>query len=198
MLNATVAFAIANNFGCDLDIALAGLAEAQVPGRMQAIELIDGPLVVVDFAHTPQAISAVLSTFSATGADRRLIAVLGAGGDRDNDKRGPMGAAAGVADIVIVTDDNPRTESPGAIRAGVIAGLGNHPNVLEIADRKTAITTALKIALPGDIVTVLGKGHEQGQIIGDKIIPFDDAAVVRQEWATLREDSACSSSAPKN
>ena len=104
--------------------------------------------------------------------------MLGAGGDRDEGKRPEMGAvAARLSDVVIVTDDNPRTEDPAAIRGAV---LGGAPQATEIGDRREAIAAAIAMAKAGDIVLVAGKGHEQGQIIGDRVLPFDDVTVARE------------------
>lgn len=181
--NAVTALALVHAAGLSVADAASGLAEAQVPGRMQRIELgPDAPHTVVDFAHTPQAVAAALAALPRTG---RRIAVLGAGGDRDTTKRGPMGeAAAAAADIVVVTDDNPRSEDPAAIRAAVLAGARGvaGTEVVDGGDRRSAITTALRLARPGDWVAVLGKGHETGQDIAGTISPFDDAAVIRETW----------------
>ncbi len=181
--NAVTALALVGAAGGDVDAAAAGLADAQVPGRMQRVELgVGRPHVVVDFAHTPQAVGAALAALPRTG---RRIAVLGAGGDRDPSKRGPMGeAAARHADLVVVTDDNPRSERPGAIRAAVLAGArsaaGPGVEVVDGGDRRAAIAMALGRARAGDWVAVLGKGHEQGQEIDGRTSPFDDVAVVRE------------------
>lgn len=178
--NAVTALAMVGAAGLDVDAAAAGLAEAHVPGRMQRVDLGPGrPHVVVDFAHTPQAVASALGALPRTG---RRIAVLGAGGDRDPSKRGPMGEAAATAsDLVVVTDDNPRSEEPAAIRAAVLAGARGHgAQVVDGGDRRSAIALALRTAVAGDWVAVLGKGHETGQDIGGVISPFDDVAVVRE------------------
>jgi UDP-N-acetylmuramoyl-L-alanyl-D-glutamate--2,6-diaminopimelate ligase len=181
--NAVTALALVHAAGLDVDAAAAGLADAQVPGRMQRVDLGPGaPHAVVDFAHTPQAVAAALAALPPTG---RRIAVLGAGGDRDTTKRGPMGrAAAEASDIVVVTDDNPRSEEPAAIRAAVLEGARAvaGTEVVDGGDRRSAIATALRLARPGDWVAVLGKGHETGQDIAGTISPFDDVAVVREIW----------------
>ena len=189
--NALTAVAMLQAAGVDLDRAVASLAEAAVPGRMQRIDLgLDAPRVYVDFAHTPQAVAAALGVLPA----RRRIAVLGCGGDRDPDKRGPMGAAAAsAADVVIITDDNPRNEEPAAIRAQVRAGAeaarraGDRDiEVIDGGDRRGAIRQALALAEPGDAIALLGKGHETGQEIRGQVLPFDDAEVVAEEWADRR------------
>jgi UDP-N-acetylmuramoyl-L-alanyl-D-glutamate--2,6-diaminopimelate ligase len=141
------------------------------------------PLAVVDYAHTPDAVEAALRTLR-TSRPGPLVVVLGAGGDRDRAKRPRMGeAAARAADVVIVTDDNPRSEDPAAIRAAALAGArAAVPGVdlHEIGDRRQAIASAIALAGPGDTVVVLGKGHETGQDVGGVIHPFDDRETVRE------------------
>jgi UDP-N-acetylmuramoyl-L-alanyl-D-glutamate--2,6-diaminopimelate ligase len=147
-----------------------------VRGRLErAAVLGNGAAAYVDYAHTPDAIARVLSALRPHAAGR-LVIVFGAGGDRDRGKRPLMGAAAALADAVIVTDDNPRSEAPAAIRAEILAAC---PAALEIGDRRAAIAAGLEMLGPEDVLVVAGKGHEQGQIIGDEILPFDDAAVIR-------------------
>lgn len=180
--NALLAIAALVAAGIDPATAAKGVAECRgVPGRL---ELVDAPgpvLGVVDYAHKPDAIVAALAALREVG-DGRLICVIGAGGDRDRGKRAYMGeAAAQGADLVIVTDDNPRTEDPAAIRADVLAGAratraGGDPlaPVTEIADRRHAIVEAVRLARPGDVVALLGKGHETGQETNGVSTPFDD------------------------
>lgn len=196
--NAATALAMIDQAGLDMASALPGLARAVIPGRMQPVELaMPAPHVYVDFAHTPQAIASALSALDhpASGS-RRVIVVLGAGGDRDPDKREPMGAAAARgADVVVVTDDNPRSEDPAAIRARVLAGAraaiaeaepGSRLGRVEVYDggeRRAAIGLALRLAQPGDAVAILGKGHEHTQQLADQVIDFDDVAVVGEQWA---------------
>lgn len=148
-----------------------------VRGRMErAVVLPNGACAYVDYAHTPDALARLLSSLRPH-ARGRLIVVFGAGGDRDKGKRPLMAqAAANGADIAIITDDNPRSEDPAQIRAEVRAGA---PDALEIGDRKQAITEALSMLGSEDVLVVAGKGHEQGQIIGTTVLPFDDAAVIR-------------------
>ncbi|QGF25210.1 UDP-N-acetylmuramoyl-L-alanyl-D-glutamate--2,6-diaminopimelate ligase [Raineyella fluvialis] len=202
--NAVTCAAMLAMTGVDVRAALPGLATAQVPGRMQIVDLGAGaPLAVVDFAHTPQAVASALEAFAARPTGK-LIAVLGCGGDRDQEKRGPMGAAAATwADVVVVTDDNPRSEDPRLIRDAVLAGATEavrtgavesvrpgHAGAVEVLDggeRADAITTALRLAGPDDVVAVLGKGHEQGQIVGERVIPFDDVEAIRTAWRTLED-----------
>jgi len=152
-----------------------------VAGRMERVEAGQDFTVVVDYAHKPDAVASVLRSMrSVTGG--RLIVVLGAGGDRDPGKRPIMGEiAARLADTLIVTDDNPRSEDPGAIRAAVIGGADADAEVVEIGDRRAAIREAVRRASAGDAVVVAGKGHETGQEVAGVVHPFDDRDVVREE-----------------
>jgi UDP-N-acetylmuramoyl-L-alanyl-D-glutamate--2,6-diaminopimelate ligase len=140
-------------------------------------------LVLVDYAHTPDALERVL-TNARQMADGKLIVVFGCGGDRDPGKRPLMGKAAGdLADYVVVTNDNPRTEEPGLIAAGVMEGVGKSQvtdeNVALILDRREAIRQALMVAEPGDVVVIAGKGHEDYQILGHEKVHFDDREEAR-------------------
>ncbi len=191
--NGLTALAMVDAIGGDLERAAAGLAQANVSGRMQRVELgPNAPLVYVDFAHTPQAIAAALE---AVGSRRRIV-VVGCGGDRDPQKREPMGeAAARHADVVIATDDNPRSEEPAAIRAQLIGGAraavvrdGLATEVIDGGDRRSAINLALQLATPHDVIAILGKGHELGQEIAGKVLPFSDPVVAAEEWAALHPD----------
>lgn len=181
--NALVAAALAIATGDDTERALQAIAGLTgVAGRLERVGEANGGLVVVDYAHKPDALAAVLSTLRgyATG---RLICVFGCGGDRDTGKRPVMGAiAAEKADIAIVTDDNPRSEDPAAIRAQVMAA---SPKLREIGDRAEAIRAAVAMLMPGDVLVVAGKGHETGQIIGDRTYPFSDQDVVRTAIAEI-------------
>jgi UDP-N-acetylmuramoyl-L-alanyl-D-glutamate--2,6-diaminopimelate ligase len=149
-----------------------------VRGRLElAARLPNGAAVYVDYAHTPDALERLLTALRPHTAGR-LHVVFGAGGDRDRGKRPHMGAAcASLADVAIVTDDNPRSEDPSAIRAAVLAAC---PGGREIGDRERAIADALNGLGAGDVLVVAGKGHEQGQTIGDAVVPFDDVSVVRR------------------
>ena len=149
-----------------------------VRGRLElAARLPGGAAAYVDYAHTPDALARMLAALRPHAAGR-LVVVFGAGGDRDRGKRPLMGAAAASgADRVIVTDDNPRSEDPAAIRAAILPAC---PGALEIGDRAAAIAAGLDLLAPGDVLVVAGKGHEQGQILADRVVPFDDAAVVRR------------------
>lgn len=155
-----------------------------VPGRFERIDDGQDFVVVVDYAHKPDAVEAALSTLRPlTGG--RVIVVIGAGGDRDPGKRPIMGEiAARLADVVVVTDDNPRTEDPAAIRQAMLSGTGaGGGEVIEIGDRRLAIREAIGRARPGDIVLVAGKGHETGQEVDGVVHPFDDRDVVREVLA---------------
>lgn len=158
----------------------------QVPGRMQALRKDDAPLVLIDFAHTPQALeSALESARSAAKGAGRLWVVFGAGGDRDPSKRPQMGrVAAQLADNVVVTSDNPRTEDPLHIMAEIESGFepGSRASTHSIVDRKEAICYALSHAKSEDCVLIAGKGHEKCQILGEASIAFEDMAVVQEFW----------------
>lgn len=195
--NLVTAVAMLHQAGVDLENAIPGFAKVSIPGRLERIELAgDAPDVYVDFAHTPEAVEAALSALNGN----RLICVLGCGGDRDHLKRGPMGAiAVNGSDLLVVTDDNPRTEEPATIREVILAGARNarqeatpdsraaHCEVVDGGERRTAIRIALEKAKPGDVVAVLGKGHEHGQEMGGIVTAFNDGEVIREEWARLRE-----------
>ena len=183
--NAVAVLAALAAAGFDPEEAAAGIASSPgVPGRMERIEEGQDFTVVVDYAHKPDAITAVLAALRPVTAGR-LIVVVGAGGDRDQGKRPLMGAAAAqVADLVIVTDDNPRSEDPAAIRSSVLAGASVGPAaVVEVADRRDAIEHAIALAHRGDAVVIAGKGHETGQEIAGEVHPFDDRIVVREALA---------------
>ena len=151
---------------------------APVRGRLErAVITRSGSPVYVDYAHTPDALEAAIEALRPH-VHGRLITVFGAGGDRDKGKRPEMGAVASrLSDLVIVTDDNPRNEDPAKIRAEILAGA---PQATEIGGRREAIAEAIRIAGNGDIVLLAGKGHETGQIVGKRVLPFDDALVARE------------------
>jgi UDP-N-acetylmuramoyl-L-alanyl-D-glutamate--2,6-diaminopimelate ligase len=176
--NALLAIAMLAAAGVDAQTAADGVAACPgVPGRMERVGQLGPVLGVVDYAHKPDSIDAVLAALrEVVGPGRRVICVLGAGGDRDRGKRPLMGAAAAAgADVLIVTDDNPRTEDPARIRAEVLAGSGSgRAEVREVAGRRAAIEAAVALAEPGDIVAALGKGHESGQEVDGVVHPFDD------------------------
>ena len=184
--NALVSAGLVIATGGDVGQTLGNLARLQpVRGRLEraAITKAGAPLYV-DYAHTPDAIEAALDALRPHAAGR-LILVFGAGGDRDQAKRPEMGkVAAAKADVLIITDDNPRGEDPSLIRAAIAAGA---PGAQIIGDRRAAIAAAIAEAQPSDIICIAGKGHEQGQIVGRgdamRVIPFDDVAVAREEAA---------------
>ncbi len=177
--NALVAAGLVIATGGDIGRTIADLARLQpVRGRLErAVIARSGAPVYVDYAHTPDALEAAIAALKPH-AGGRLIVVFGAGGDRDAGKRETMGQVAQMqADLAIVTDDNPRTEDPAAIRAAILKGA---PHAREIGDRREAIRFAIEQAEAQDIVLIAGKGHEQGQIVGDMELPFDDVTVARE------------------
>ncbi len=178
--NALMAASIASALDVDDDAVVAGLAaSAPVPGRMEVIADATPYSVVVDFAHTPAALEVVLSSVRqmTTG---KIICVFGCGGDRDRAKRPLMGAVAGrLADVSVLTSDNPRSEDPAAIIDEVRAGMPGHSELVVEPDRRAAIDIALARARPGDLVVIAGKGHETTQTVGDRTVPFDDREEAR-------------------
>ncbi len=178
--NALLAIAALVTVGVPLADAVRGTAALDVPGRMEQVDRGQGFRVVVDYAHTPEAIAGALAALRPMTRGR-LIIVLGGGGDRDRAKRPLMGAAAARgADLVVVTDDNPRSEDPAEIRAGIVEGARRvgPARPLDVGGRRAAIAVAIGLAEAGDTVLIAGKGHEQGQDIGGVVHPFDDRAVV--------------------
>jgi UDP-N-acetylmuramoyl-L-alanyl-D-glutamate--2,6-diaminopimelate ligase len=177
-MNALCALGLAIATGAPPAAATAALATLSgVPGRLQAVATgPEGGAIFVDYAHTPDALATVLRALRAH-ARRRLVVVFGCGGDRDPGKRPLMGqVAAELADGIIVTDDNPRGERPEAIRRAILAAA---PGTREIGDRRAAIAAAIAGLGPGDLLLIAGKGHESGQIVGNVVHPFDDAAIAR-------------------
>ena len=174
--NALLALAMLDAIGVSPEQAAPGFRTASVPGRLEVIERGQDFLAVVDYAHKPGALRAVLETLRRTGS--RLAVVFGAGGNRDVGKREPMGAvAAELADLVVVTDDNPRDEDPAEIRAAIVAGArreSGRADIVEIGDRQSAIAHAVAWARRGDVVVIAGKGHETGQTSRGQTRPFDD------------------------
>ena len=175
-------------------IASGASAETVVPmldrivgarGRMQFVATIADAGVYVDYAHTPDAVATALAAIRPH-ARGRVIAIVGAGGDRDRAKRPLMGAAANAnADIVIVTDDNPRSEDPAAIRAEILSAC---PAAQEIGDRAEAIATGVAMLEEGDVLLIMGKGHETGQQVGDQLLPFDDADIACEAVANRMKE----------
>ncbi|MDP8994827.1 MAG: UDP-N-acetylmuramoyl-L-alanyl-D-glutamate--2,6-diaminopimelate ligase [Pseudomonadota bacterium] len=177
--NALTAAGLVIATGGDLRQTLANLSRVHpVRGRLErAVITRVGAPIYVDYAHTPDAIESACLALRPH-ARGRLITVFGAGGDRDIGKRGEMGAAARrLSDLVIVTDDNPRSEDPAAIRRDILAGA---PDAREVPGRREAIRAAVAEARSGDIILLAGKGHEQGQSVGGRVLPFDDVAVARE------------------
>jgi UDP-N-acetylmuramoyl-L-alanyl-D-glutamate--2,6-diaminopimelate ligase len=178
-MNALAALGLVIATGGPAAVAVEALAHLTgVPGRLQFVaEGKDGGGIVVDYAHTPDALATVLETLRRH-APGRLIALFGCGGDRDAGKRPLMGrTATRLADRVYVTDDNPRNEEPAEIRRAILAAA---PEAIEIADRRRAIAVAIADSRPGDLLVIAGKGHETGQVVGHETHPFDDAAIVRE------------------
>ncbi len=186
--NALLALALATLAGCDAATAVRGIEGVQgVPGRMERVDAGQPFTVLVDYAHKPDALAAVLRTARDLATGSRVLVVIGCGGDRDREKRPQMGRiAAEGSDHAFLTSDNPRSEDPGAIvsamaegaRAAVAAG-----DVAVEVDRRTAIAQAVHAARPGDVLVIAGKGHETYQELADRTIPFDDRAVAREALA---------------
>jgi UDP-N-acetylmuramoyl-L-alanyl-D-glutamate--2,6-diaminopimelate ligase len=187
--NALCAVAAVGEAGLDAASVGAAMGTAGgVPGRLEQVDAGQDFLAVVDYAHKPDAVTAALGALRPITRGR-VVVVLGAGGERDPGKRPLMGeAAARLADVLVVTDDNPRGEDPAAIRREVLAGAADVPaerraEVHEVADRRAAIRLAVSLARAGDTVVVAGKGHETGQEVAGTVHPFDDRAVLREELA---------------
>lgn len=187
LANAAVAVVAAVVAGVEIDAAIAGVsASSGAPGRFERVEAGQDATVLVDYAHTPDAIHQVVDTIRAMLGQRRLILVLGCGGDRDRDKRAPMGAAAARADVAVLTSDNPRSEDPNRIlaqmRAGADAAIdaGARTQLHVDVDRRRAIKFALGAAGADDVVVLAGKGHETTQELADRVVEFDDRVVVQE------------------
>lgn len=178
--NAAVAAALADAVAIDSGGIVAGLGTVDVvPGRWERVDEGGEFAVIVDYAHTPDAVAQVIDSARRLAAGRVLV-VVGAGGDRDRDKRPLMGAAAGRADLAVITSDNPRSEDPAAIVEAVAAGAGGSGAVVVTeTDRRAAIARAVSTARSGDVVLILGKGHETGQEIAGVVHAFDDREVAR-------------------
>jgi UDP-N-acetylmuramoyl-L-alanyl-D-glutamate--2,6-diaminopimelate ligase len=194
LTNAATAVVAAITAGVPDEAAVAGVAASPgAPGRFDRVEAGQDFTVLVDYAHTPDAVVHVIATLRALLAPTaRLVVVLGCGGDRDREKRGPMGAAAAAADVAVLTADNPRSEDPleilRAMRDGAReATTGGAPaEVVVEPDRRRAIELALGSARPGDAVLIAGKGHETGQEFADHTVPFDDRRIAAELLAELR------------
>jgi UDP-N-acetylmuramoyl-L-alanyl-D-glutamate--2,6-diaminopimelate ligase len=184
VMNALAAFTAGLAVGIPVNAIAAGLESvASVPGRLEPVETGQPFLVLVDYAHTPDALLRALDAVRATGP-KRLLCVFGCGGDRDRGKRPLMGkVAAEHADEVFLTSDNPRSEDPTAILAEIEAGVRGAAHVRTIVDRKEAIGAAVLACSDGDALLIAGKGHETYQILGTRTIPFDDRKVAREALA---------------
>jgi UDP-N-acetylmuramoyl-L-alanyl-D-glutamate--2,6-diaminopimelate ligase len=182
--NALAAAGACLALGFELEEVVGGLESApQAPGRLERLAGVPCA-VFTDYAHTPDALERVLQSLKAV-ARGRVIVVFGAGGDRDVGKRPLMGdVAAGLADVVVVTSDNPRTEDPDAIIDHIVAGI-DRPDVVRITDRRAAIERALEMANPEDLILLAGKGHETYQVVGTETIPFDERTIVA-EWISRK------------
>jgi len=179
--NALVAAGCAWASGVDPAAIVSGIERCpQVPGRFEVVA--PEPVVVVDYAHTPAGIEGVISS-ARDLVEGRVIAVIGAGGDRDRSKRPAMGSAGATADMLFVTSDNPRSEDPDAIIDDVISGIATDIPVFRVTNRREAISGAITQAESGDIILILGKGHETGQESGGTVLPFDDRVVAAEELA---------------
>jgi UDP-N-acetylmuramoyl-L-alanyl-D-glutamate--2,6-diaminopimelate ligase len=185
--NTLAAAATALVSGLPMSAVVAGLEQPLVvPGRFERV-LAEPFTVLVDYAHTPDALTRALDAAHSLAHGGRVLVAFGAGGDRDREKRPAMGRAAGAgADVVVLTSDNPRGEQPEAIADAVLEGLRNGSTAVTVMlDRRAAIRHALSEARPGDVVVIAGKGHETGQTLGDTTIPFDDRVVAREELEAL-------------
>jgi UDP-N-acetylmuramoyl-L-alanyl-D-glutamate--2,6-diaminopimelate ligase len=186
--NALTAAATALMGGLPFDAVVGGLEQpVAVPGRLERIDAGQSFSVLVDYAHTPDALARVLDVARALTGPGRVLVAFGCGGDRDRAKRPLMGRAAGRhADLTVLTSDNPRSEDPAAIAAAVEAGLREEEAAFVVElDRRAAIRYALSEARPGDVVVIAGRGHETDQTIGARTMPFDDRVVVREELEAL-------------
>ncbi len=192
--NALAALASVHALGFDLDLLLGALeGGVRVPGRFEPVDCGQGFAVLVDYAHTPDSLENVLrASRDLAGGRGRVICVFGAGGDRDRGKRPLMGEiAARLADLAIVTSDNPRSEDPERIIAEIVAGIAPETRVRTEPDRRAAIGEAIAAARPGDVLVIAGKGHEQGQeLAGGRKVPFDDVTVARESLAARQAATA--------
>lgn len=188
ILNALAAAAVASHLGHDsADVADALCAVDAPRGRFEFVSVGQPFHVVVDYAHKPEALSAVIRAGHEVAGKHRVIVVVGCGGDRDREKRPMMGrVAATEADHVILTSDNPRSEDPESIIDAMLEGIGSGPNVVVEVDRRSAIALAIDEAEPGDLVLIAGKGHEDYQVVGDTTLPFDDRAIAAEFLSEAR------------
>jgi len=188
--NCLAALTASRQVGIDDQAAVEGIAALPgVPGRLEPVEAGQAFQVLVDYAHTPDSLHNVLRAARPLAAGNRVIAVFGCGGDRDRGKRPLMGeAATRLADLTVITSDNPRSEEPGAVIEDIVPGAERGGGLYQVEpDRRTAIRMAVRAARAGDVVVIAGKGHETGQEFTDRTIPFDDRVVARQELEALGE-----------
>jgi UDP-N-acetylmuramoyl-L-alanyl-D-glutamate--2,6-diaminopimelate ligase len=190
--NAVAAAAAARELGVEPAAVAAGLSGlTSVRGRNEVVDRGQPFSVLVDFAHTPDALERTLAGARHMAGTGRVLVVFGCGGDRDRSKRPLMGeVATRLADVAVLTTDNPRSEDPAAIAGAVRAGVRRPEVLVEEPDRRAAIALALESARPGDVVVLAGKGHETTQVIGTDVRPFDDRAVAAEILGQLAGSSA--------
>jgi len=190
--NAALAYVTLVTAGVGPAMARDGIGGLEsIPGRMERIQAGQPYLVLVDYAHTPEAVGSLLAEARRLTDGGRVHVVLGCGGDRDRAKRPAMGRAAAIgADVAIFTNDNPRSEDPDEIVTAMLSGVPVGTDVVVELDRRAAIQRAVREAAAGDVVVIAGKGHEQGQEIDGHVQPFDDRAVVREAIAARGADVA--------
>ena len=184
--NALAAAAAARELGVEPAAVAKGLSNvASVPGRNEAVDRGQPYSVLVDYAHTPDALTQALVDARRVAGGGRVLVVFGCGGDRDPAKRPLMGeVATRLADVAVLTSDNPRSEDPATILDQVRAGVRRHEVLVVEPDRRAAIAIALDAAGPGDVVVLAGKGHETTQVVGSQVLPFDDRAVAAELLGT--------------
>ena len=184
--NALLAAAVAIRLGVDEEAVVEGLRRAEAPaGRMEVVTAGPPFAVLVDYAHTPAGLGVALASARRLAGDGRVVCLFGCGGDRDPDKRPLMGEVAGrMADITVLTSDNPRSEDPLAIIDQVRGGVPRDAELVVEPDRRSAIERAVALARPGDVVLLAGKGHETTQVVGGVALPFDDRTVAREALGT--------------
>jgi UDP-N-acetylmuramoyl-L-alanyl-D-glutamate--2,6-diaminopimelate ligase len=184
------AIGAAQSVGIDIPTIEAGIRNlAAVRGRFEYVEAEGGPTVIVDYAHKPDALDKLLQAVRDLAAGRRVVLIVGCGGDRDKDKRPMMGAiAARLADHTILTSDNPRGEKPEAILDDIEAGMRGAANYARITDRRDAISRTIAEASDDDVIVIAGKGHEPYQVIGDQVIHFDDREEAERALKTRHEN----------
>ncbi|MDQ1403017.1 MAG: UDP-N-acetylmuramoyl-L-alanyl-D-glutamate--2,6-diaminopimelate ligase [Actinomycetota bacterium] len=179
--NAIGAATAASLVGIEPDAIAVGLDQvASIPGRVERLDQGQPFAVIIDYAHSPDGLEQLLGVARVLAGEHRVIALFGCGGDKDRGKRPLMGAVVDrLADVAVVTSDNPRSEDPETIIKAILGGMQGRAELVVEADRRAAIAAAVAAARPGDVVVVAGKGHETGQEIGDTIVPFDDRDVTR-------------------